>query len=154
MKWWLECIRWLWGYWFVSEILLWLVMMDIKLPFGWPDSGQGDTRRCFSLQCDSTVSSQWKKHYVQKAKTNGISAYLVKLFDAKSFDSNGRGLHWEGRQLQHVQWMVKLSKKIDRIVIEKAKGLLMARDHLSEPEAFKRIRTISNAKESADDWDC
>ena len=49
--------------------------------------------------------------------------------------------------LQMSNEMVKLSKKIDdRIVIEKAKGLLMARDHLSEPEAFKRIRTISMQK--------
>ena len=45
-----------------------------------------------------------------------------------------------------MKWSSCLKKIDDRIVIEKAKGLLMARDHLSEPEAFKRIRTISMQK--------
>jgi len=94
------------------------------------------------------LSAYSDEHYVQKAKTNGISAYLVKPLDAKSLIPMVEVCIEKGRQLQQMSnEMVKLSKKIDdRIVIEKAKGLLMARDHLSEPEAFKRIRTISMQK--------
>ena len=94
------------------------------------------------------LSAYSDEYYVQKAKTNGISAYLVKPLDAKSLIPMVEVCIEKGRQLQQMSnEMVKLSKKIDdRIVIEKAKDLLMARDHLSEPEAFKRIRTISMQK--------
>ena len=73
---------------------------------------------------------------------------MVNPLDAKSLIPMVEICIEKGRQLQQMSnEMVKLSKKIDdRIVIEKAKGLLMARDHLSEPEAFKRIRTISMQK--------
>ena len=117
-----------------------LVMMDIKLPLL-----DGLTAGKKILEDALAYSDE---HYVQKAKTNGISAYLVKPLDAKSLIPMVEVCIEKGRQLQQMSnEMVKLSKKIDdRIVIEKAKGLLMARDHLSEPEAFKRIRTISMQK--------
>ena len=54
----------------------------------------------------------------------------------------------KGRQQQLLsKELIKISKKLDdRIVLEKAKGLLMTRDNLTEPEAFKQIRTISMQK--------
>ena len=54
----------------------------------------------------------------------------------------------KGRQQQLLsKELIKISKKLDdRIILEKAKGLLMTRDNLSEPEAFKQIRTISMQK--------
>ena len=119
-----------------------LVMMDIKLPL--LDGLTAGKKILEDALAYSVIllSAYSDEHYVQKAKTNGISAYLVKPLDAKSLIPMV-----EVCIEQMSNEMVKLSKKIDdRIVIEKAKGLLMARDHLSEPEAFKRIRTISMQK--------
>lgn len=125
-----------------------LVMMDIKLPL--LDGLTAGKKILEDALAYSVIllSAYSDEHYVQKAKTNGISAYLVKPLDAKSLIPMVEVCIEKGRQLQQISnEMVKLSKKIDdRIVIEKAKGLLMARDHLSEPEAFKRIRTISMQK--------
>lgn len=96
------------------------------------------------------ISAYSKEHYVEKAKLYGVSGYLVKPLDAKSLIPMVEVCIEKGRQLQQMSnEMHKLSKKIDdRIIIEKAKGLLMAREHLSESEAFKQIRTISMQKRS------
>lgn len=87
-------------------------------------------------------------HYVQKASLTGASAYLVKPLDAKSLIPTIAVCIEKGRQQELLsKELIKISKKLDdRILLEKAKGLLMTRDNLSEPEAFKQIRTISMQK--------
>lgn len=125
-----------------------LVMMDIKLPLldGLTASKKIlDDALAYSVILLSAYSDE---KYIQKAKLYGASAYLVKPLDAKSLIPMVEVCIEKGRQLQEMSnEMTKLSKKIDdRIVIEKAKGLLMARDHLTESEAFKQIRTISMQK--------
>ncbi|HFI0326746.1 TPA: ANTAR domain-containing response regulator [Streptococcus suis] len=94
------------------------------------------------------LTDQCDVNCIEKAKRYGISGYLVKPLDAKSLVPMVEVCIARGRQFQQMAHeMAKLSKKInDRIIIEKAKGLLMARDHLSESAAFKHIRTISMQK--------
>ncbi|GGE33207.1 ANTAR domain-containing response regulator [Streptococcus himalayensis] len=125
-----------------------LVIMDIKMPLL---DGLTATKKILDDALAYGVillSAYDDESYVQKAKHYGASAYLVKPLDAKSLIPMVEVCIEKGRQLQQLSnEMIKLSKKIDdRIVIEKAKGLLMVRDQLSEPEAFKRIRTISMQK--------
>ncbi|MGT2785067.1 ANTAR domain-containing response regulator [Streptococcus merionis] len=125
-----------------------LVIMDIKMPLL---DGLTATKKILDDALAYGVillSAYDDESYVQKAKLYGASAYLVKPLDAKSLIPMVEVCIEKGRQLQQMSnEMIKLSKKIDdRIVIEKAKGLLMVRDQLSEPEAFKRIRTISMQK--------
>lgn len=125
-----------------------LVIMDIKMPLL---DGLTATKKILDDALAYGVillSAYDDESYVQKAKLYGASAYLVKPLDAKSLIPMVEVCIEKGRQLQQLSnEMIKLSKKIDdRIVIEKAKGLLMVRDQLSEPEAFKRIRTISMQK--------
>lgn len=125
-----------------------LVIMDIKMPLldGLTASKKIlDDALAYSV---ILLSAYDDEHYIQKAKLYGASAYLVKPLDVKSLLPMVEVCIEKGRQLQQLSHeMVKLSKKIDdRIIIEKAKGLLMVRDHLSEPEAFKQIRTISMQK--------
>ena len=100
-----------------------LVMMDIKLPL--LDGLTAGKKILEDALAYSVIllSAYSDEHYVQKAKTNGISAYLVKPLDAKSLIPMVEVCIEKGRQLQQ-----------------------MSRDHLSEPEAFKRIRTISMQK--------
>lgn len=125
-----------------------LVIMDIKMPLL---DGLTASKKILDDALAYGVillSAYDDEHYVQKAKLYGASAYLVKPLDVKSLLPMVEVCIEKGRQLQQLSHeMVKLSKKIDdRIIIEKAKGLLMVRDHLSEPEAFKQIRTISMQK--------
>ncbi|HEM3726022.1 TPA: response regulator [Streptococcus suis] len=94
------------------------------------------------------LTTQSDEQHIEKAKRYGVSGYLVKPLDAKSLIPMVEVCIAKGRQFQQMNHeMAKLSKKInDRIIIEKAKGLLMSRDQLSESAAFKHIRTISMQK--------
>ena len=120
-----------------------LVIMDIKLPLlDGLSAGKKilDDGLAYGVIILSAFSDD---HYVQKASLTGASAYLVKPLDAKSLIPTIAVCIEKGRQ----QELIKISKKLDdRILLEKAKGLLMTRDNLSEPEAFKQIRTISMQK--------
>lgn len=125
-----------------------LVLMDIQMPLldGLTASKKIlDDGLAYGVILLSAYSED---QYVEKAKLYGVSGYLVKPLDAKSLIPMVGVCIEKGRQLQQMSnEMNKLSKKIDdRIVIEKAKGLLMVRDKLSESEAFKQIRTISMQK--------
>lgn len=125
-----------------------LVLMDIRMPLL---DGLAASKKILDDGLAYGVillSAHSEDQYVEKAKRYGVSGYLVKPLDAKSLIPMVGVCIQKGRQLQQLSHeMAKLSKKIDdRIIIEKAKGLLMARDHLSESEAFKHIRTISMQK--------
>ena len=125
-----------------------LVIMDIKLPLlDGLSAGKKilDDGLAYGVIILSAFSDD---HYVQKASLTGASAYLVKPLDAKSLISTIAVCIEKGRQQQLLsKELIKISKKLDdRILLEKAKGLLMTRDNLSEPEAFKQIRTISMQK--------
>lgn len=125
-----------------------LVMMDIQLPLL---DGLTASKKILDDGLTYSVillSGFTDEHYVQKAKQCGTSAYLVKPLDAKSLIPMVEVCLEKGRESYTLKEETqKLAKKIeDRILIEKAKGLLMQQNHLSEPEAFKQIRTISMQK--------
>lgn len=125
-----------------------LVMMDIQLPLL---DGLTATKKIMDDRLALSVillSGFSDDSYIQKAKSYGAGAYLVKPLQSRSLIPMIEVCIEKGRKdLSLSQEMEKLSKKIgDRIIIEKAKGLLMARNHLTEPEAFKQIRTISMQK--------
>lgn len=125
-----------------------LVLMDIEMPLL---DGLAASKKILDDSLAYGVvllSAHSDDQYIEKAKRYGVSGYLVKPLDAKSLIPMVGVCIQKGQQLQQLSnEMSKLSKKIDdRIIIEKAKGLLMARDRLSESEAFKRIRTISMQK--------
>lgn len=125
-----------------------LVLMDIQLPLldGLTASKKIlDDRLSYSVILLSGFSDD---QYIQKAKQCGTSAYLVKPLDAKSLIPMIEVCLEKGKESYALKEETdKLNKKIeDRIIIEKAKGMLMDKDHLTEPEAFKQIRTISMQK--------
>ena len=125
-----------------------LVIMDIKLPLlDGLSAGKKilDDGLAYGVIILSAFSDD---HYVQKASLTGASAYLVKPLDAKSLIPTISVCIEKGRQQELLsKELIKISKKLDdRILLENAKGLLMTRDNLSEPEAFKQIRTISMQK--------
>ena len=85
------------------------------------------------------------QHLVEQAEAIGVSGYMVKPFRQNDLEP-AIALAWcRFKQLQ------ALKKEIDdlqqalkaRKLIEQAKGLLMEREAISEPEAFKRIQKMS-----------
>ncbi|MBF8969704.1 response regulator [Streptococcus sp. NLN76] len=125
-----------------------LVLMDIQLPLldGLTASKKIlDDRLAYSVMLLSGFSDD---QYIQKAKKYGTSAYLIKPLDAKSLIPMIEVCLEKGRETYALKDETdKLSKKIeDRIIIEKAKGMLMYKENLTEPEAFKQIRSISMQK--------
>ena len=125
-----------------------LVIMDIKMPL--LDGLTASKKILEDALAPSVIllSGYDDATYVQKAKTYGVSAYLIKPLDVKSLIPMVEVCIEKGRKLQEMKDEIdKLSQKInDRIIIEKAKGALMYRDQLTESEAFKKIRSLSMQK--------
>lgn len=125
-----------------------LVIMDIKMPLL---DGLTASKKIIDDKLAGSVillSAYSDEIYTDKARLYGASGYLVKPLDVKSLIPTVEVCIEKGKQLQALlSEMEKMSKKLeDRIIIEQAKGHLMETERLSEPEAFKKIRTISMQK--------
>lgn len=127
-----------------------LVIMDIKMPLL---DGLTASKKIIDDQLAGGIillSAYSDESYTHKAKAYGVNGYLVKPLDVKSLVPMIEVCIEQGKKNQELsEEVVKLSKKLeDRIIIERAKGMLMQKEGLSEPEAFKKIRTISMQKRS------
>lgn len=85
---------------------------------------------------------------VEKAKKIGAEGYLVKPLDEKSLISTIEVSIAKGKQTQQLQKKIdKLSQKLEeRKLIEKAKGILVKENNVSEDEAYQMIRKLSMDK--------
>jgi AmiR/NasT family two-component response regulator len=86
-----------------------------------------------------------QRHLVEQAEAIGVSGYLLKPFRQNDLET-AIVLAW--RRFKQMQALKKeigdLQKALKaRKLIEQAKGLLMDREAISEPEAFKRIQKMS-----------
>lgn len=125
-----------------------LVIMDIKMPVldGLTASkkivAEGTTSGIILLTAYSD------KQYVMKAKSFGALGYLIKPLHEQSLLPMVELSLVKGKELKDMtKELEKLTKKLEeRKVIEKAKGKLMQIDHITEEEAYKKIRNISMEK--------
>jgi response regulator NasT len=94
------------------------------------------------------LTSHTDQETVEGAKGSGVMAFLVKPLRPEEL---GPTLALAVSRFEEFQAIREenagLKKSLEsRKVIERAKGLLMERDGLSEPEAFRRIRKLSMDK--------
>lgn len=84
----------------------------------------------------------------EKAKGFGALGYLVKPLDEKSLIPTVEMSIAKGRETRKLeQQLDKLTKKLEeRKVIEKAKGVLMIENNITEEEAYNMIRNLSMDK--------
>lgn len=89
-----------------------------------------------------------KGAYIDKAKENGISTYLVKPINEKLLVPNielAVARHKELLEYRHD--LNKVNEQLEvRKIIEKAKGLLMKEKGISEDEAYNYIRNLSKTR--------
>lgn len=127
-----------------------LVIMDIKMPLL---DGLTATKKIIDDRLANSVillSAFSDDAYTKRAKEYGVSGYLVKPLDAKSLIPTVEVAISNGKQMQQLSdEIARVTRKLeDRIIIERAKGVVMKQEGLSEEEAFKKIRTISMQKRS------
>ncbi|MBB6624350.1 ANTAR domain-containing response regulator [Clostridium gasigenes] len=85
------------------------------------------------------------KEFIEKAKDVGVFAYLLKPLDEKSLIPTVEMVYSKSSEFKKLKKELDLSiKKIEeRKIIERAKGMLMKEDNLTEEESYEKIRKLS-----------
>ncbi len=125
-----------------------LIIMDIKMPLL---DGLNATKIILKEELAGEVillSAYSDKIFIEKAKEVGAIGYLVKPIDNKSLVATIEVCLSRHKEIKEIKKSVKvLEKKLEsRKIIEKAKGILMAKDNISENDAYIHIRDISMKK--------
>ncbi|MTK11896.1 MAG: response regulator [Clostridiaceae bacterium] len=125
-----------------------IVIMDIKMPLL-----DGINASKIIIQeglADGIIllSAYSDTNFVEKAKDAGVIGYLVKPLDNKSLIPAVEVAMSKSNELKEMKNnMISIEKKLEaRKIIEKAKGILMTQQGISEEEAFSMIRNLSMKK--------
>lgn len=125
-----------------------LVLMDIKMPLL---DGLSAARIMNEERCGATIvllTAYSEREFIDLAKEIGVSGYLVKPIDEKSLIPSIELAVARSREIRALQNdIAKVEKRLEsRTMIEKAKGKIMARDGMTEQEAYDFIRKLSQTK--------
>lgn len=125
-----------------------LVLMDIKMPLL---DGLNASKIITSEGLTGGVillTAYSDEDFIAKAKKSGVIGYLVKPIDERSLIPSIEISLSKCVEINRMKEDIKkANKKLeDRKIIEKAKGILMEKENLSEKTAFERIRTLSMNK--------
>ncbi len=124
-----------------------LVIMDVKMPVKDGIEAADEITRQYQIPV-VLLTARDDEETVKRAVSAGVMAYLVKpvrqeeLIPAAEL-AISRSIEFKALRKENEDLKKALQA---RKVIEKAKGLLMAREKISEGEAFSRIRKISMDK--------
>jgi response regulator NasT len=124
-----------------------LVITDIKMP----DMDGIDAARevCRSRAVPVIlVSGYHDRELIERAESHDILAYLVKPIKQADLEP---AISLAMRRFQQFQALAKeagdLRKAlVDRKIIERAKGILMKKANLDEPDAFRRMQRLASDK--------
>ena len=125
-----------------------LVLLDIKMPFL---DGLAAAKIIYEEELADTIimlTAYSEREFVEQAKDYGVSGYLVKPIDEKSLI---RSIELAVARSQDIDRLRKDYEEVssrleDRGVIEKAKGLVMAEQEITEQQAYDYIRGLSLTK--------
>ncbi len=125
-----------------------LIIMDVQMPLL---DGLSAGKKIMSERLASAIlmlTAYSDVNNRQKAMAFGAAGYLVKPLDEKSFIPMVEMAITKGNQVERLEKNVdKLSEKLEqRKLIEKAKGILMIKQSLSEEDAYQHIRKLSMDK--------
>lgn len=125
-----------------------IVIMDIKMPLLdginaskiIMEEGLADGIILLSAYSDS--------NFIEKAKNVGVLGYLVKPLDNKSLIPTVEVVMSKALEIKELKNnMASVEKKLEaRKAIEKAKGILMKQQDITEDEAYSMIRNLSMKK--------
>lgn len=122
-----------------------LVILDIKIPFL---DGISAAKIIYEEELADTIimlTAYSEREFVEQAKGYGVSGYLVKPIDEKSLVPSIELAVARSRELKRLRKdMAKVSERLEsRSVIEKAKGVIMQEQSMTEQEAYDYIRKLS-----------
>lgn len=125
-----------------------MVIMDVKMPFM---NGLAAAKEITTQKLAETIvllTAYCDKAFIEEAKKCGVSGYLVKPIDERAFIPALEIAAERGRELQALKKEnASIAKKMDeRKIVERAKGLIMKSQNLSEQEAYDYIRNMSRLK--------
>lgn len=117
----------------------------VILAVGLPDGDGVDAARAVMDRAPCPIvllTSRTDAHVIERARTAGVMAFLVKPLRPEEL---GPAIHLAVARFREFEAVRRenedLKKALDsRKVVERAKGLLMERQGLTEAEAFRRIR--------------
>jgi AmiR/NasT family two-component response regulator len=124
-----------------------LVIADIKMP----DMDGIDAARevCRAEPVPFILITGFQDpEYVERAAEDHVLAYLMKPIDEKALAPAIAIAMERFRQMQALRKEAETWKQAleDRKIIERAKGIIMKRSGLDEPEAFRRLQKLASAK--------
>ena len=125
-----------------------LVLMDINMPLL---DGLAAAKIIRSENLAETVmmmTAYSEREFVEQAKDCGVGGYLVKPIDEKSLIPNIEVAVNRSREIGKLRKDIeKVNGRLEsRAVTEKAKGLLMEQQKMTEQEAYDYIRKLSQTK--------
>ena len=125
-----------------------LVLMDIKMPLL---DGLAAAKIIRSENLADTVmmmTAYSEREFVEQAKDCGVGGYLVKPIDEKSLIPKIEVAVNRSREIGKLRKDIeKVNGRLEsRAVTEKAKGLLMEQQKMTEQEAYDYIRKLSQTK--------
>lgn len=125
-----------------------LVVMDVKMPL--MDGMMASKIITGEDLAESVVllTAYSDREFIEAAKQSGVSGYLVKPIDEKSFIPALEIAVERGREMKKLrQECQTITQRLEnRTVIEQAKGQLMNNHGMTEQQAYDYIRQISKKK--------
>ncbi|WP_297488554.1 response regulator [uncultured Cetobacterium sp.] len=125
-----------------------ILLLDIKMPFLLGTKVAKVLKEQGYKGCIIMLTAYSIEEYIQEATNNNVSGYLIKPLDEKILISQMNLFYKNYKEKETLQVELKKNeqKLKDRIVIDKAKGILMDKYNLSESEAYNKIRKTSMEK--------
>ena len=125
-----------------------LVLLDIKMPFL---DGLSAARIIYEENLADTIimlTAYSERDFIDRAKHCGVGGYLVKPIDEKSLVPSIELAVARSQELRRLRKDIeKTTARLEnRSIIEKAKGIVMAEEGLSEQDAYNYIRRLSQVK--------
>ena len=122
-----------------------LVLMDIKMPFLDGISASKIIRDEELTETIILLTSYSERKLVDEAKDAGVGGYLVKPIDEKSLIPNIELAVARSKNMVKLKRdMEKISERLEsRSTIEKAKGIIMTKESITEQAAYDYIRKLS-----------
>lgn len=125
-----------------------LVLMDVKMP-------KLDGLKASQVIADQLdlpiliLTAYSQREFVEKAQQDNILGYLVKpITESSLIPAIEVALHQADKAKQLKQKVRTAEQEIEkRKLVERAKGILMQTEQLSEQEAFKKMRDLSMSKQ-------
>lgn len=125
-----------------------LILLDIKMPFL---DGLSAARIIYEENLAGAIimlTAYSERDFINRAKSYGVGGYLVKPIDEKSLVPSIELAIARSRELRQLRKdMEKTAARLEnRSIIEKAKGIVMAEQGMTEQEAYDYIRNLSLVK--------